>query len=126
MQQAIWLPKRLPLRTSSLHSDIPVCVSTSRVAYEQALLGRSSLALTLSSRLLQDQDHGFQERCLQSQLAGLIGIYPQRVISHFQGARVSFPTAKMYQRDGCKSHSKKKSLPERWFRLPFGHRVSWF
>lgn len=95
MQQAIWLPKRLPLRTSSLHSDIPVCVSTSRVAHEQALLGRSSLALTLSSRPLQDQDHGFQERYLQSQLAGLTGIYPQRVISPFQGARVSFPMAKM-------------------------------
>ena len=51
------------------------------------------MALTLTSRPLQDQDLGFQERCLQSQLAGLIGIYPQRVISHFQGARVSFPMA---------------------------------
>ena len=65
---------------------------------QQALLGRSSLALTLTSRPLQDQDLGFQERCLQSQLAGLIGIYPQRVISHFQGARVSFPMANMQQK----------------------------
>ena len=65
---------------------------------QQALLGRSSLALTLTSRPLQDQDLGFQERCLQSQLAGLIGIYPQRVISHFQGARVSFPMANMQKK----------------------------
>lgn len=65
---------------------------------QQALLGRSFLALTLTSRPLQDQDLGFQERRLQSQLAGLIGIYPQRVISHFQGARVSFPMANMQQK----------------------------
>lgn len=92
--QAIWLPKRVPLCISSLYTSAPA-VCTSRAAMQQAFLWRRSLALTVTSQPLQNLGHGFQGRCPESQLAGLIGIYPQRVISHFQGARVSFPVTKM-------------------------------